>query len=96
MSSEPRTNEPFHEASGFKVFRRAVLERIDLDAIASKGYAFQIESVYRAVRAGFRVVEVPITFGDREAGSSKMSRRIVAEAVVRVPLLRLEAALGRL
>jgi dolichol-phosphate mannosyltransferase len=82
--------------SGFKVFRRAVLERIDLDAISSKGYAFQIESVYRAVRAGFRVVEVPITFVDREAGSSKMSRRIVAEAVVRVPLLRLAAALGRL
>jgi dolichol-phosphate mannosyltransferase len=82
--------------SGFKVFRRAVLETIDLDAISSKGYAFQIENVYRAIRAGFRVVEVPITFVDRETGSSKMSRAIVAEAVVRVPALRLRAALGRL
>jgi dolichol-phosphate mannosyltransferase len=82
--------------SGFKVFRRVVLETIDLEAISSKGYAFQIENVYRAVRAGFRVVEVPITFVDRETGSSKMSRAIVAEAVVRVPALRLRAALRRL
>jgi dolichol-phosphate mannosyltransferase len=82
--------------AGFKVFRREVLERIDLDAIRSKGYAFQIETVYRAVRAGFRVVEVPITFADRETGSSKMSRRIVLEAVARVPALRLAAARGRL
>jgi dolichol-phosphate mannosyltransferase len=82
--------------SGFKCYRREVLERIDLDRIASKGYAFQIETVYRAVRAGFRVAEIPITFSERELGGSKMSRGIVLEAVWRVPLLRLGAVLGRL
>jgi dolichol-phosphate mannosyltransferase len=82
--------------SGFKCYRRDVLERIDLDRIASKGYAFQIETVYRAVRAGFRVAEIPITFSERELGGSKMSRGIVLEAVWRVPLLRLRAVLGRL
>ena len=82
--------------SGFKCYRREVLERIDLDRIASKGYAFQIETVYRAVRAGFRVAEVPITFSERERGGSKMSRTIVLEAVWRVPALRLQAVLGRL
>jgi len=81
---------------GFKCYRRAVLESIDLDAIHSKGYAFQIETTYRALRAGFRVVEVPITFVDREAGGSKMSRAIVAEAIWKVPLLRLAALAGRL
>jgi dolichol-phosphate mannosyltransferase len=74
---------------GFKCFRRSVLETIDLGAVTARGYAFQIEVTYRAKRAGFRVVEVPITFDDRTAGSSKMSRRIVLEAVWRVPLLRL-------
>jgi dolichol-phosphate mannosyltransferase len=73
---------------GFKCYRRAVLERIDLDAIRSKGYAFQIETTYRAIRAGFSVVEVPILFSDRTAGQSKMSRGIVLEAVTRVPALR--------
>jgi dolichol-phosphate mannosyltransferase len=73
---------------GFKCYRRAVLERIDLDAIESKGYAFQIETTYRAIRAGFTVVEVPILFSDRTAGQSKMSRAIVLEAVTRVPALR--------
>src|SRR5438093_5863320 len=58
---------------GFKCYRRSVLETIDLDAIHSKGYAFQIETTYRALRKGFRVVEVPITFVDREIGGSKMS-----------------------
>ncbi len=82
--------------SGFKCFRRAVLERIDLDAIDSKGYAFQIENVYRARRAGFRVVEVPITFVERETGHSKMSRTIVLEAIWKVPALRLAAARGTL
>ncbi|MEX0816698.1 MAG: polyprenol monophosphomannose synthase [Gaiellales bacterium] len=82
--------------SGFKCYRREVLERIDLDRIASKGYAFQIETVYRAIRAGFRVAEVPITFSERERGGSKMSRTIVLEAVWRVPVLRLRAVLGRL
>jgi dolichol-phosphate mannosyltransferase len=81
---------------GFKCYRRAVLERIDLDAITAKGYAFQIETTYRALRAGFRVVEVPITFADREVGGSKMSQAIVAEAIWRVPALRLAALAGRL
>jgi len=81
---------------GFKCYRRAVLETIDLDAISSLGYAFQIETTYRALRAGFRVVELPITFADREVGGSKMSRAIVLEAVWKVPLLRARALLGRL
>jgi dolichol-phosphate mannosyltransferase len=81
---------------GFKCYRRAVLERIDLDAIDSRGYAFQIETTYRALRAGFRVVEVPISFVDREVGGSKMSRAIVLEAIWKVPALRLAALRGRL
>jgi dolichol-phosphate mannosyltransferase len=81
---------------GFKCFHRRVLETIDLDAVHAKGYAFQIEMTYRAVRAGFRVVEVPITFADRTRGGSKMSRSIVLEAIWRVPLLRLAALAGRL
>jgi dolichol-phosphate mannosyltransferase len=74
---------------GFKCYRREVLEAIDLDAIRSKGYAFQIETTYRALRAGFRVVEIPIVFTDREVGGSKMSKAIVLEAVWKVPALRL-------
>ena len=81
---------------GFKCYRRAVLERIDLDAVRAKGYAFQIETTYRAIRAGFRVVEVPIHFSDRTVGQSKMSRAIVLEAVTRVPALRLAAMAGRI
>jgi len=81
---------------GFKCYRRAVLEAIDLEAVSSRGYAFQIETTYRALRKGFRVVELPITFTDREVGSSKMSRAIVLEAVWRVPLVRGRALLGRL
>jgi len=81
---------------GFKCYRRAVLERIDLDAVESKGYAFQIETTYRTLRAGFRVVEVPIRFVDRTEGHSKMSRSIVAEAVWKVPALRVAAVTGRL
>ena len=81
---------------GFKCYRREVLERIDLDAIRSKGYAFQIETTYRALRAGFRVVEVPIAFIDRAVGGSKMSRAIVLEAIWKVPLLRLAAVTGRI
>ncbi len=79
---------------GFKCYRRRVLETIDLDAIDSKGYAFQIETTYRTLRRGFRVVEVPINFVDRTAGHSKMSRSIFLEAVVKVPLLRLAALRG--
>jgi dolichol-phosphate mannosyltransferase len=74
---------------GFKCYRRAVLETIDLDAIKSKGYAFQIETTYRAIRAGFRVAEVPIVFVDRQVGGSKMSNSIVLEAIWKVPALRL-------
>jgi dolichol-phosphate mannosyltransferase len=81
---------------GFKCYRRAVLETIDLDAITSKGYAFQIETTYRALRAGFRVVEIPIRFVDREEGGSKMSRGIVLEGFWKVPVLRLKALAGRL
>jgi dolichol-phosphate mannosyltransferase len=81
---------------GFKCYRRSVLESIDLGAIDSKGYAFQIETTYRALRRGFRVVEIPITFVDREEGGSKMSQSIVLEAVWKVPALRLAALLGRL
>ncbi len=73
---------------GFKCFRREVLESIDLDSIEARGYAFQVEMTYRALQRGFKVVEVPIVFRDRQAGSSKMNRSIVAEAIWRVPLLR--------
>jgi dolichol-phosphate mannosyltransferase len=73
---------------GFKCFRREVLEAIDLGAVQSRGYAFQVELTYRAIQLGFEVVEVPIVFRDRRVGSSKMSRAIVAEAIWRVPLLR--------
>ncbi|HEY4347631.1 MAG TPA: polyprenol monophosphomannose synthase [Gaiellaceae bacterium] len=81
---------------GFKCFRAKVLETIDLDAIGTRGYAFQIETTYRVLRAGFRVVEVPISFSDRELGHSKMSKGIVAEAMWKVPLLRIRAFAGRL
>jgi dolichol-phosphate mannosyltransferase len=73
---------------GFKCFRREVLEAIHFDGVRSRGYAFQVELTYRAVRAGFRVVEVPIVFRDRQQGTSKMSWRIAAEAMWLVPLLR--------
>ena len=81
---------------GFKCYRRQVLETIDLDSISSRGYAFQIETTYRALRAGFRVVEVPITFADRRVGTSKMSPAIATEAIWRVPYLRALALTGRL
>ncbi len=81
---------------GYKCYRRQVLETIDLDAIHSKGYAFQIETTYRARRAGFRVVEVPIRFVDRKVGGSKMSRAIVLEAIWKVPALRVAALTGKL
>jgi dolichol-phosphate mannosyltransferase len=81
---------------GFKCYRRQVLERIDLDAVRSLGYAFQIETTFRTIRAGFAVVEVPIVFSDRTEGTSKMSRAIVLEAVSRVPALRLAALRGQL
>ena len=81
---------------GFKCFRREVLEGIDLDAITTRGYGFQIEGTYRALRGGFRVVELPITFVDRRVGESKMTSGIVLEAMRQVPVLRLRALTGRL
>jgi dolichol-phosphate mannosyltransferase len=74
---------------GFKCYRREVLEAIDLETISSRGYAFQVETTYRALRAGFDVVEVPIVFRDRTEGSSKMTGAIVAEAAWKVPAMRL-------
>jgi len=73
---------------GFKCFRREVLEALDLDGVRSRGYAFQVELTYRALTAGFRVKEVPILFNERRAGRSKMTRRIVLEAMWMVPRLR--------
>lgn len=73
---------------GFKCFRREVLEGIDLASVECTGYAFQIELTYRALRAGFRVAEVPIVFEDRRVGRSKMSRRIVLEALRKVWAIR--------
>ena len=73
---------------GLKCFRREVLEAIDLPTVRSHGYAFQVELTHRAVRRGFRVVEVPITFRERRAGASKMSWRIAGEAAWLVPQLR--------
>jgi len=82
--------------SGYKAFRREVLEAIGLRRVQSEGYSFQIELTYRAIQHGFHVMEVPIVFVDRRAGQSKMSRKIFAEAVVMVWKLRLDAILGRL
>ncbi|HEY3550754.1 MAG TPA: polyprenol monophosphomannose synthase [Gaiellaceae bacterium] len=87
---------PIHDATGgFKCFRRRVLEAIELETIDAAGYVFQIETTYRALRKGFRVVEVPIRFVDRTEGESKMSRAIVLEAIWKVPLLRLRALTRR-
>lgn len=74
---------------GFKCFRREVLEAIRPGSVGALGYAFQVETTYRAVVAGFRVVEVPIVFTDRRVGESKMSRAIIVEAALRVPIMRL-------
>jgi dolichol-phosphate mannosyltransferase len=73
---------------GFKCIRREVLESIDLGSVKAEGYGFQIEVTYRALRAGFKVVEVPIIFADRRAGTSKMSAHIALEAMWLVPRLR--------
>ena len=88
---------PIHDSTGgFKCFRRGVLEAIDLESIDAAGYVFQIETTYRALRKGFRVVEVPIRFVDRTVGESKMSRAIVLEAIWKVPWLRARSLAGRL
>jgi dolichol-phosphate mannosyltransferase len=82
--------------TGFKAYTRRALEVIDPETIRSNGYSFQIETTYRALRKGLRVVEVPIVFVDRRAGRSKMSRRIFAEAIAEVWRLRIDAARGRI
>lgn len=74
---------------GFKCYRRKVLETIEPGTISARGYAFQIETTYRTIRAGFRVVEIPIVFIDREVGGSKMGKSIVLEAFWKVPLIKL-------
>jgi dolichol-phosphate mannosyltransferase len=81
---------------GFKCFHRATLEAIDLDAVAARGYGFQIETTYRVLRKGLRVREIPIRFVERRAGASKMTGSIVAEAMWKVPTLRWRALTGRL
>lgn len=75
--------------AGFKCWRRQVLETIDLENVTARGYAFQVEMTYRAIAAGFEVVEVPIVFHDRRVGDSKMTKSIVLEAAWRVPAMRL-------
>jgi dolichol-phosphate mannosyltransferase len=88
---------PVHDATGgFKCFRRRVLEAINFDQVRSNGYAFQIEMSYRAYKKGFRIKEIPIIFKDREDGQSKMSKKIVREAIWMVPMLRVRALLGKL
>lgn len=80
--------------AGFKCFRRRVLEEIDLDAIGSRGYAFQVEITYRTIQRGFDVVEVPIVFRDRRVGRSKIDRSVIMEALWRVPQLRFRPRRG--
>lgn len=86
----------FDATGGFKCFRRKVLEAIDLSSVRSNGYAFQIEMTFRAWKKGFRIIEIPIVFVDRTEGSSKMSKRIVREAVWMVWRLRWWGVRGRL
>ncbi len=81
--------------SGFKCFRRSALESIDIDNVKSDGYSFQIEMNYRCMEKGLRIAEIPIIFIDRHAGSSKMSRRIVVEAIFMVWKLRLGTFISR-
>ncbi len=91
------TGMPIRDATGgFKCFRREVLEAIDLDAVTSSGYSFQIEMSMRAWRKGFRVHEIPIVFIDRIAGTSKMSKKIMREAIWMVWWLRIRSILGKL
>ena len=90
------TGLPVMDATGgFKCYRRAVLEAIDLNAIRSNGYAFQIEISFRAWKKGFRLEEIPIVFLDRATGHSKMSRHIVSEAFFMVWKLRLQSLFGK-
>jgi dolichol-phosphate mannosyltransferase len=89
------TGMPIKDATGgYKCFRREVLEAMDLDSIRSNGYAFQIEMNFKAFKKGFRIKEIPIIFVDRVEGSSKMSKKIVREAVTMVWKLRIRSILG--
>jgi dolichol-phosphate mannosyltransferase len=91
------TGMPVRDATGgFKCFRREVLEAVDLDKVGASGYAFQIEVSMRAMKKGYRIKEIPIIFYDRDAGQSKMSRKIMWEAIWTVWLLRIKAMLGQL
>ena len=91
------TGLPVYDATGgYKCYRRAVLEAIDLDRIKSNGYAFQIEMSYKAWKKGFRITEIPITFLDRRSGASKMSKHIVYEAVFMLWKLRFQSMFHRL
>ena len=91
------TGLPVTDATGgFKCFRRKVLEEVNLDRVGSEGYSFQIEMSLRAWRQGFSLGEIPIVFADRDVGESKMSRRIIWEAVWRVWALRVADVFGRL
>ena len=85
----------FDSTGGFKCFRRKVLETVDLNAVKSNGYAFKIEMSFRAWKKGFRIAEIPIVFVDRTEGESKMSKRIVREAVWMVWRLRWWAITGK-
>ena len=86
----------YDSTGGFKCFRREVLAAIDLEKVRSNGYAFQIEMSFRAWKRGFRIVEIPIVFVDRTEGTSKMSKRIVREAVWMVWRLRWWSITGKL
>ncbi len=91
------TGMPIKDATGgFKCFRRKVLEAIDLDKVKSNGYSFQIEMTFKAYSKGFKIKEVPIIFSDRVKGKSKMSKKIVREAVTMVWKLRLQHMFGKL
>jgi dolichol-phosphate mannosyltransferase len=91
------TGLPVHDAtSGFKCFRREVLEAVDLDQIISDGYCFQIEMTFRTWRKGFRVTEIPIVFVERRTGISKMSKHIIWEAIWKVWWFRFKALMGKL
>ena len=97
MSPRTITGLPLWDATaGFKAFRRAVLAALELDRVESEGYSFQIEMNMRAWKKGFTLGEIPIVFVDRTTGESKMSKRIIREAVWRVWKLRLMSAFNRL
>ena len=91
------TGLPIRDATGgFKCFRREVLEAINLDEVKSNGYAFQIEMTFKAYKKGFKIGEMPIIFIDRTKGASKMSKKIVREAILMVWILRLKSITGKL